>query len=35
MDEWSWEAKEYATREPRSVRFTFRGGAFVRVGGPG
>ena len=29
---WTWEAREYATREPRTLRFRYEGGAFVRLG---
>lgn len=27
---WEWEAREYATKEPRTIRFQYRGGAWVR-----
>lgn len=28
---WRWEAREYGTREPRTIRFRYQDGAFVRV----
>lgn len=28
---WKWEAREYGTREPHTIRFRCEGGTFVRV----
>ena len=28
---WTWEAREFGTREPRTIRFTWRGGVWSRA----
>lgn len=29
--EWNWEAREYGSHEPRTIRFRYEDGAFVRL----
>ena len=29
--EWQFETREFATREPRTIRFRYEGGIFVRT----